>query len=248
MHPNALNAGERAFLDASQESAQREEAEREAQRLRELEAAQKLAETESRRAQEQVRAARRLRWLAAGLAIFLIVAIGAAWFAFNQRNIAQDNFITAERIRLAAQAQIALDNGEGGDLPTLLAMRSLQLGYPPEADAALLNALTRGFTRQRYIGHTDAIYDIDFSPDGRYMVTAGLDATARLWDVQTGQELRRFAPPVRIVHAVEFSPDGRYLLTGSPGPAARLWDVQTGQEVRQFIGHTGGPWENQILA
>jgi WD40 repeat protein/class 3 adenylate cyclase len=244
LHPTALNAGERAFLEASKQLEQNEQAEREAQQERELEVAHKLAETESRRAQEQVKAARGLRRLAAGLVIFLITAVGAAWFAFNQRNSAQDNFVTAERIRLASQAQIALDNGEGGDLPALLAMRSLNLGYSPEADTALLNALTRGFTRQIYIGHSDAIYDLDFSPDGRYLATASLDATARLWDIQSGQEIRRFAPPVRIVYAVEFSPDGRYLLTGNIGTdGARLWDVQTGQQVRQFIGHNGGPYE-----
>ena len=242
LHPNALNAAERAFLTTSNDQEQREEREREARQQRELEAARKLAETESHRAQEQLRAARNLRRLAAGLAVFLLITIGAAWFALNQRDVAQNNFTAAERIRLASQAQIALDNGEGGDLPAMLALRSLQLGYSPEADISLLNALSRGFTRQLYLGHTGLIWVVNFSPDGRFIVTASNDATARLWDVQTGKEIRQFAPPVRIVNAAEFSPDGRYLLTGSPGTVARLWDVQSGKEVRQFPGHINGAW------
>ena len=128
-------------------------------------------------------------------------------------------------------------------MPALLALHSLQYGYSPEADSALLNALKRGFTRQIYAGHTDLIWDADFTPDGKYIATASNDATARLWDVQTGQEIRRFTPPVRIVNAVEFSPDGRYLLTGNPGPTTWLWDVQTGQPVREFTGSTAGTWE-----
>ena len=50
-----MNDLEREFIDASQVSAEREVAEREAQRERELEAAQKLAETEKARAEEQSR-------------------------------------------------------------------------------------------------------------------------------------------------------------------------------------------------
>src|SRR6266508_1972763 len=61
LHPNALNAGERAFLNASIEQEQKEEWEREEQQRRELEAAQKLADTERARAEEQARSANRLR-------------------------------------------------------------------------------------------------------------------------------------------------------------------------------------------
>lgn len=247
LNPYTLNADERAFLEASQENEEREIKEKEAQQRHELEQAQKLAETESQRADEQRRGARRLRWFAAGLALLLLAALGAAYFAFNQSNIAQQNFVNAERIRIASKAQIALDNGQGGDVPALLALHSLQFGYSPDADAALVNALSRGFTRQRYLGHNDSVYDVDFSPDGLTMATASIDATARIWDVRTGQELQRFAPPTRILFAVEFSPDGRYLLTGNVGTdGARLWDIATGQEVRRFTGHVGGPWDLKI--
>ena len=50
LHPNALNAGENAFLEAPNAFEQNKIAEREAQQKRELEAAQKLAETERRSA------------------------------------------------------------------------------------------------------------------------------------------------------------------------------------------------------
>lgn len=238
-NPTILNADERAFLEASQAQEQKEEQEKEAQRERELEQAKKLAETESR-------GARRLRWFAAGLAVLLLAALGAAWFAFNQSNVAESNFIAGERIRLASQAQLALDNGEGGDVPALLALQSLKHGYSPEADASLLNALQRGFTRQVYVGHTGLVWSAVFSPDGRKMVTSSNDGSARVWDVESGKELAAFAPSVRILDTADFAPDGRYVLTGGPGEVARLWDTQTGQEVRQFAGHIGGVWFAQF--
>ncbi len=131
-----LNDSEREFIQASLALRERQAAEQEAQLRRELEVAQRLAETEAHRATEQSQSARRLRGLAIGLVVFLIVAVGAAWFAFNQQEAAQSNFARAERIRLAAQAQIALDRGEDVVIPALLALRSLEYAYSPEADAA----------------------------------------------------------------------------------------------------------------
>ena len=70
----------------------------------------------------------------------------------------------------------------------------------------------------------------------------------RLWDVNTGQEVRRFEGSCE-ASVLAFSPDGRLALSGSltrgktvDGSAAdysiRLWDVATGKEVRRFLGHT----------
>lgn len=235
-NPGALNARERAFLEASEENETRGAREREEQQRRELEAATRLAA-------ERTRSARRLRWFAAGLGAFLLLALGAGYLAFNSSVNAQNNFVTAERIRLASQAQIALNNGEGGDVPALLSLRSLKYGYSSQADAALLNALGRGFTARVFAGHTDLIFDLDFSPDGKYVATGGGDATVRIWDVQTGKELLKISPPVRIVNAIEYSPDGKYLLSGSPGPITWLWDARTGKPVQEFKGSTGGTWE-----
>ena len=225
-----LNVVEREFLEASQDLARRQEAEREARRQRELESAKKLAETKSQ-------AAQRLRWLTAGLAAFLAVAVGTAWLAVNLRNEAQANFTTAERIRLAAQAQIALDNGEGGDLPALLALHSLKHGYSLEADAALLNALNRGFARQQYLGHQSAVRDVHYSQDGLYVLTAATDGTVRLWEAQTGLEVRQFIGH-SFANAAIFSPDGDFMLTGSDDDTVRLWDTESGEEIHQFVGHT----------
>ena len=69
-----------------------------------------------------------------------------------------------------------------------------------------------------------------------------LDGTARLWDAQTGRQLRRFEGHTEEVYSVAFSPDGRQVLTGSRDGTARLWDAQTGHPICVFYHLHKGGW------
>src|SRR6266511_1973101 len=87
------------------------------------------------------------------------------------------------------------------------------------------------------LGYTGvSVYTAAFSPDGQLLVTAGGE-TAKLWEVETGRELRAFVGHVGEVIGVAFSPDGRFVLTGGADHTARLWDARTGESIRSFSGH-----------
>ena len=57
-----------------------------------------------------------------------------------------------------------------------------------------------------------------FSPDGLRALTGGADKTLRLWDVDTGKELRVLEGHAEGVWAVGFSPDGRKAVSGGARP------------------------------
>jgi len=76
--------------------------------------------------------------------------------------------------------------------------------------------------------------DVSFSPDGQYVLVAGVGQnTLRLWEVATGRTIQTFSG-----HKGVFSPDGRLVLSGSTN-TAKLWDTATGREIRTFYGHNG---------
>ena len=85
--------------------------------------------------------------------------------------------------------------------------------------------------------HDGPVRAASFSPDGRTVVTASVDKTARLWDAASGKELQRLTHEER-VFAASFSPDGRTVVTASTDKTARLWDAASGKEL-QRLTHEG---------
>ena len=66
------------------------------------------------------------------------------------------------------------------------------------------------------------------------------EGTIRLWDVESGRELRMLTGHSGIVNSVTFSPDGRMALSGGSDNTIKLWDVESGRELRTFTGHSKG--------
>jgi WD40 repeat protein len=85
-------------------------------------------------------------------------------------------------------------------------------------------------------GHTDRVFSVAFSPDGRLLASGSSDKTIKLWDVATGSLVRTLSGHTWSVFSVAFSPDGRLLASGSYREI-KLWEVATGSEVRTLSGH-----------
>ncbi len=89
------------------------------------------------------------------------------------------------------------------------------------------------------------ILDTAYSPDGKYIVSSGYDDVARLWDAQSGKELRVFEGHKDDIRSLAFSPDGRQVITGSADFTVRLWDVESGVELQTYTGRSASV--NSIL-
>jgi WD40 repeat protein len=80
------------------------------------------------------------------------------------------------------------------------------------------------------------------SPDGQLVVTGNADTSIRLWDLATGQHLRRLGRQPDAVWSVAFAPDGKTVASvGRRDGVVHLWEVATGKDLRPFAKrHQGG--------
>ncbi len=91
-------------------------------------------------------------------------------------------------------------------------------------------------------GHSEWINSAVFSPDGKYILTASWDRTAKVWDAKTITEVPggTLKGHKSIVISAVYSPDGKYILTASWDETAKIWDAKTFRELPggTLVGHT----------
>ncbi|MDR3301898.1 MAG: caspase family protein [Spirochaetaceae bacterium] len=90
-----------------------------------------------------------------------------------------------------------------------------------------------------WVGHSYPIMGIDYSLDGGRLVSAAMDGTAKIWDVETGRELWTLKGHNDALRAAVFSPDGMRAASASADKTVKVWDTRTGAELLTLAGHEG---------
>jgi hypothetical protein len=88
-------------------------------------------------------------------------------------------------------------------------------------------------------GHQGSVTNAQFSPDGKRIVTASEDKTARLWETKNGGLLATLQGHQGSVTNAQFSPDGKRIVTASEDKTARLWGTDSGWFLTNLQGHGG---------
>ena len=215
-----------AFLQQSQQTQAQERQDRELQQRRELQRA------------------RRTSFMFAAL---FLLAIAFAWYAYRQRNEAEEQQRLAEarettnrqlayvaNINLADQAFARHTYSRGYELlKTFLPLTSAEQKDDP-----------RDFTwyylwKQNYpelatlTGHADTVWSVTMSPDGKTLISGSADKTIKLWDLATRRELATLTGHADPVWSVTVSPDGKTLASGSGDKTIRLYFAATDADVER---------------
>lgn len=86
-------------------------------------------------------------------------------------------------------------------------------------------------------GHGDAISQVAWSPDGRFLASSSADLTVRTWDMRTGASSRVMRSVEAGVSCMAWSPDGKMLVSGQDNGGIKQWDTDASL-LQAFREHT----------
>lgn len=165
--------------------------------------------------------------------------------------------------QLIARAKSMFENTQNQPLALALAYEASLVDNSSQTQSILGDLAYQPGARHRFEEHTAPVFGgAVFSPDGSLAISGSCAEHAEdefcakgeiiLWDVDTGEVVRRLQGHAGTVRSLAFSPDGSFALSGSCAERDDdntcisgemiLWDVESGRSASRFEGHTDWVW------
>jgi WD40 repeat protein len=197
---------------------------------------------ENRKAEEEFRKTRkRLRLyalLSAALALLLIMTTVIVALVFNRRNLQQQ--------ALLAEYEATLDSDPAASLKA--ALLAWHKRGTAEAEADVRTAFEADTERLVLRANSGDFRTSELSPDGRTVLVAGSDGTAKLFDATTRRLIRTFQPretePLPALAQASTSYDGKMVLTTATDGSVHPYDLATGRDLGILKGARSATWGN----
>jgi len=89
-------------------------------------------------------------------------------------------------------------------------------------------------------GYPPYLADLAFVPDGSRLLSSHYDGSVRVWDLETGKEVRKLNGNGTGMNSLAISPDGRWVGLGRADRKISIWELASSKEVLTLTGHDSG--------
>ncbi|MDA1231825.1 MAG: WD40 repeat domain-containing protein, partial [Planctomycetota bacterium] len=139
---------------------------------------------------------------------------------------------------------------DGGD--SVFVDRVLSLAFSPDGtllaagggeasrsgQVTLWNVADNSLVRQFPDAHSDTVYGLEFSADGKFLASAAADKFIKVFNVTTGEFVRAFEGHTHHVMDVTWKGDGTALASAGADNAIKIWNAETGEQSRTIATYT----------
>ncbi len=122
-----------------------------------------------------------------------------------------------------------VSGGADGSVRVWGGSRAAASAGPVASGAVSAGPVSSGLSGRVLAGHEGDVVGLAASPDGLRVASAGMDGTARVWEVDTGEATVLKGHDGAVWQAA-FLPDGRSLVTGGTDGTVRVWDLSAGTD------------------
>lgn len=99
------------------------------------------------------------------------------------------------------------------------------------------------------LGHSKLIYDVAYSPDGKFVASASADRTVKIWELEEGREVLTLRIDEGYATSVQFAANSKELLVGGGSydiGELKIYDLETATVVTEFKGHEEYAWNAEF--
>lgn len=207
------------------------------------------------RGEERLLRRRAILLLSGAAMLLLLLALAAAGFAYyaeNERAVAERELDHNRRLLYSANTRLAYEALPAGDFHRMIdVLRPSLPAHTPAGDLRGFEwyyALLSCHCDSVLIGqHRRKAHEAVISPNGKLIASAGEEGVVKLWHADTRQEIATLRGHAGPVTSVAFSPGGETLASAGTDGSIRLWDAASHQQLAELAGARGSAASQEMI-